>query len=72
MLSIFNPFSNALTTQQVVARTFSDSMSVLSTQMRRLLLEAEVSMANLDRLEMMLVTLHEMVSRENANFSAAK
>lgn len=71
-LSILNPFSNALTTQQVITQTFTDAMSVLSVQMRRIILEAEASMTNLDRLEEMLTTLHEIVSRENANISAEK
>lgn len=71
-LSIFNPFSTVLTTQQVVARTFTGAMSVLSTQMQRIILEAEVNVKNLDRLEEMLITLHEMVSRENADISVAK
>jgi hypothetical protein len=71
-LSIINPFNNALTTQRVITETFTEAMSVLSAQMRRIILEAEVSMKNLDRLEEMLQSLHEIVSRENASISAAK
>ncbi|EKM58534.1 uncharacterized protein PHACADRAFT_252952, partial [Phanerochaete carnosa HHB-10118-sp] len=47
-------------------------MSVLSAQMQRVVLEAEVNMRNLDALEEQLLTLHEMVHRENRTVSAAK
>ncbi|KIP10509.1 hypothetical protein PHLGIDRAFT_33877 [Phlebiopsis gigantea 11061_1 CR5-6] len=72
VLSYLNPFSNALTTREVVTRTFTEAMSVLATQMQRVVLEAEVSVRNLDHLEEMLVTVHEMASRENADITAAK
>lgn len=56
----------------IVTQTFSEAMSVLSTAMERLILEAEINLANLDRLEERLSTLHELVSREDSTVSAAK
>ena len=47
-------------------------MSVLATQMQRIILEAELNVHNLDQPEEMLGTLHEMATRENADISAAR
>jgi hypothetical protein len=40
--------------------------------MSRIILEAEVNMKNLDRLEVMLRGLHEIISNENTGISAVK
>lgn len=66
------PFGDALVVHGVVTRTFTDAMSVFATHLQRIILAAEFNVMNLDRLEHMLVTLHEMVSRENADISATK
>lgn len=52
-------------TDDVVAKTFADAMSVLSANLARLVLEAENNLANLNSLEERLSTLHDMVTREN-------
>lgn len=47
-------------------------MAVLSSHMKRIVVEAEVSIKHLDRLEEMLSTLHEIVTRENKTVVADK
>jgi hypothetical protein len=59
-------------TNDIVTRTFTQAMDVLSGSMQRLIIEAEVSLANLGRLEEQLTTLHEIVSREDSSMSSAK
>ncbi|KAG6916051.1 hypothetical protein DXG01_008624 [Tephrocybe rancida] len=66
------PWSAQKSTHDVVTRTFSEAMGVLSSSMERLILEAEVNLANLERLEERLLTLHEIVSREDISLSGAK
>ena len=44
-------------------------MNVLATQLGRIIIEAEISLANLDRLEQRLVTLHEVLQNENIQLS---
>lgn len=72
VLSVLWPLSSGATTTEVITRTFTDAMNVLSTQMERVILEAEVSLTNLDRLEQRLITLHEQLHRENADISAER
>lgn len=50
--------------KEVVAKTFTDAMGVLSANLRRLVLEAEANLANLNELEEQLSTLHDMVTHE--------
>ncbi|KAI0044174.1 hypothetical protein FA95DRAFT_1562541 [Auriscalpium vulgare] len=65
------PFSpDKAATKAVVTETFNDAMNALSANMRRLVLEAEVSLADLDRLEERLGSLHEIVSREDSTLSS--
>ena len=45
---------------------------MLANQMSRVILEAEVSLANLESLDERLQVLHELVSRENKSISAEK
>lgn len=59
-------------TKEVVRQTFLEAMDVQSTQLSRLVLEAELSLANLDRLEQLLNTLHEQVVREDKTISQEK
>ena len=47
-------------------------MNTLSTNMQRLVLEAEVSISDLDKLEEHLKSIHEIVSREDISISAAR
>ena len=46
-------------------------MDVLSVAMERLIIEAEISLVNLNQLEEHLSTLHGLVSRENLSISSA-
>jgi hypothetical protein len=64
------PFKRS--TNEVVTQTFTEAMNVLAASLRRLVVEAEVSLSNLDRLEERLSTLHELVSREDSSISSAK
>jgi len=58
--------------KQVVTRTFSEAMNTLSANMRRLALEAEVSISDLNTLEEHLKSIHEVVSREDSSIKVAK
>lgn len=53
-------------------RTFTEAMNTLSTNMQRLVLEAEVSISDLNKLEEHLISIHEIVSREDTSISGAK
>ncbi|KAJ4477355.1 hypothetical protein J3R30DRAFT_3291495, partial [Lentinula aciculospora] len=66
------PFYTAPSTQEIVVRTFMETMSVLSTTIERLILEAEIQLAGLERLEERLSVLHELVSREDSSIASAK
>lgn len=75
MLSrIFSPFSLSLAnpTKDAIKETFLMSMDSLSTSMERLIIEAQVSLANLDKLEQHLTLLHEVVLREDTSIHLAK
>jgi hypothetical protein len=58
--------------QNMVTKTFTEAMSVLSNAMERLILEAEVNLGNLNKLEERLLTLHEIVSREDSLLESNK
>jgi len=66
------PWSTSKTTKEVVTETFTEAMNVLSNNMERLIIEAEINLANLNELEERLSTLHELVSREDSSLSSAK
>ncbi|KAF5355251.1 hypothetical protein D9758_006022 [Tetrapyrgos nigripes] len=66
------PFFPKSSTDDVVLKTFSDAMHVLSSGIQRLVLEAEVQRTNLEKLEEHLSVIHELVSREDAHVSAAR
>lgn len=59
-------------TSEIVTKTFTEAMFVLSSAMERLILEAEVNLVNLNKLEERLLTLHDIVSREDSTLSSAK
>ncbi|KAF8867834.1 hypothetical protein BD779DRAFT_1685251 [Infundibulicybe gibba] len=52
--------------------TFSDAMSTLASQLARLILEAELNIAQLTALEERLHTLHALASTEDAALSGAE
>lgn len=66
------PVTKSVSTRTIVAATFSDAMSVLEAQIRRIRLEAEASAVYLDKLEESLITLHEMLARENITLTHEK
>jgi septation ring formation regulator EzrA len=49
---------------RIVTATFQDAMDTLSTQVERLVIEAEANIDNLNQLEESLNALYELVSRE--------
>lgn len=59
-------------TEEIVSQTFNYAINVLSINMGRLILEAEHSLYNLNDLEEQLITLHQIVSREDSSISSAK
>ncbi|KAJ7066693.1 hypothetical protein C8F01DRAFT_1124224 [Mycena amicta] len=56
----------------IVVSAFEDSMNYLSFTMARLVVEFELNLHNLDKLEEQLSVLHELVSRENTSISSAQ
>lgn len=58
--------------KQVVKRTFTEAMDTLSANMQRLVLEAEVSISDLNKLEEHLTSIHEIVAREDTSISVAR
>ncbi|KAJ3915358.1 hypothetical protein F5877DRAFT_81916 [Lentinula edodes] len=60
------------TVEKVVLRTFAEAMQTLSTVVERLILLAEVELANLERLEEHLSVLYDIVIRENFTISSTK
>ncbi|GLB40283.1 hypothetical protein LshimejAT787_0801540 [Lyophyllum shimeji] len=66
------PWSARKPTNDIVLRTFTEAMGVLSASMQRLILEAELNLANLEKLEERLSTLHDQVSREDSTLTSAK
>ncbi|KAI0833648.1 hypothetical protein BC628DRAFT_1308328 [Trametes gibbosa] len=70
-LQILWPFASpAPRTQAAVVEAFRRSMDVHADEMRRLVLELEVSEANLDRLDTHLLMLHDLCTRENLALGA--
>lgn len=53
----------------VVASTFTDAMNVLDANLKRLILEAESNLANLNTLEEHVESLRDMIARENKDVS---
>ncbi|KAJ3759949.1 hypothetical protein EV360DRAFT_40878 [Lentinula raphanica] len=59
-------------TERAVLRTFAEAMRTLSTVVERLILFAELELANLEKLEERLAVLYEMVVQENSAISSTK
>jgi hypothetical protein len=66
------PISKGVATQTIVANSFAEAMSVLETQISRVRLEAEASAILLNNLEQSLITMHELLARENIILSHEK
>ncbi|KAI0251883.1 hypothetical protein BJV78DRAFT_1154081 [Lactifluus subvellereus] len=72
-LSRLWPFSpSEAATTKVVTRTFTEAMNTLSANMQLLVLGAEVSMSDLNKLEEHLKSIHEVVFREDSSISMAR
>ena len=63
------PFGSNASGKELLASTFSQSLSVLSASLERLILAAEASLSSLDKLEEKLGTIHSIVSREDSTLS---
>ncbi|KAJ7455294.1 hypothetical protein B0H11DRAFT_2176198 [Mycena galericulata] len=66
------PWTPSKPKTDVVLATFEDSMNYLSFTMQSLVLEFELNLQNLNKLEEQLSVLHEYVSREDNSLSSAK
>ncbi|TFK49935.1 hypothetical protein OE88DRAFT_1713128 [Heliocybe sulcata] len=65
------PFSSPQS-KEVITATFTEAMDVLSSSLSRVILEAQLQLQNLDKLEQRLATLHEIISREDSWLSSEK
>ncbi|KAG1779064.1 hypothetical protein EV702DRAFT_1216041 [Suillus placidus] len=66
------PFHMGPTTQEVIVDTFTSAMDTFSVAIQRLILEAEISLHNLDVLEEDLSAVREVVMREDVDVTAEK
>lgn len=66
------PFHTGPTTQEVIVDTFTTAMDTFSVAIQRLILEAEISLHNLDVLEEDLSAVREVVMREDIDVTAEK
>ena len=71
-ISYIWPYYDDSKTKELVSRSFSEAMTVLSNHVERVVLEAQQSLINLDRLDEHLITLHEIIHRENSSAIADK
>ncbi|OAX37484.1 hypothetical protein K503DRAFT_771448 [Rhizopogon vinicolor AM-OR11-026] len=63
-LTALNPFHTGPTTQEIIVGAFTYAMDTFSVTIQRLILEAEVSLHNLDTLEEEMLAVREAVTRE--------
>ena len=59
-------------TNGIVIVTFTNAMDIQAEEMERLIIEAEISLSNLNTLEEGLSTVHEIIVREDGSLSEAK
>jgi DNA repair ATPase RecN len=73
-LIAISPFISSTThpLSEIIMETFNEAISVMSSSIHRLILEAQNSLANLEKLEEYLSTIHELLSREDLSISSAK
>ncbi|KAJ6510495.1 hypothetical protein C8R45DRAFT_964284 [Mycena sanguinolenta] len=71
ILSQLVPWTSKPKTNLVLS-TFEDSMNYLTFAIQGLVLEFELNLQNLNKLEEQLSVLHELVSREDSSISSAK
>ncbi|KAI9509813.1 hypothetical protein F5148DRAFT_977694 [Russula earlei] len=58
--------------KRAVTQAFTEAMDTLSANMQRLILEAQVSNSDLDKLEEHLNSIYDVVSREDSSIATAK
>src|SRR6267154_1263297 len=71
-LTALIPFRTGPTKQEVIVGVFTSAMDTFSTSIQRLILEAEISLHNLDTLEEDLSAVREAVMREDVSITAEK
>lgn len=71
-LSMLVPFKWGKSTNEIITTTFAEAMDVLSTNMRRLIIDAKTSYDELLQLEESLGTLHAMAVREDRTVTESK
>lgn len=71
-MKIIWPFSSNDPNKELLAATFTQSLSVLSNSLERLILSAEASLVSLNNLEEQLNTIYGIVSREDSSLSVAQ
>ncbi|KAE9388719.1 hypothetical protein BT96DRAFT_1003935 [Gymnopus androsaceus JB14] len=71
-MNAISPFYFSPAGAEVVVRTFADVMGSLSSVIGQLIVEAEIQLANLDKLEERLLVVHEIILREDSLMSLAK
>ena len=69
LIRVIWPFGTQKPSRDTVVEAFRGSMDVHAEEMARLILEVEVSNANLDQLEEDLAVLHELCTREKITLS---
>lgn len=72
VMRVLWPFGSASGTQEVVRSTFEDAMAVMGDAMARVVVEAQLSLGHLQDLEQRLLTLHEIIAREDKAVEADK
>ncbi|OJT02448.1 hypothetical protein TRAPUB_7015 [Trametes pubescens] len=74
VLQVIWPFASPPSppSQDLVVAAFRDSMDVHAAEMRRLVLELDVSEKNLDRLDVHLGALHDLCTRENVGLTTVR
>ncbi|KAJ7126825.1 hypothetical protein C8R44DRAFT_779661 [Mycena epipterygia] len=66
------PWTSTTPKTDIILTTFEDSMNYLSVTMQSLIVEFELNLQNLNKLEEQLSVLYEFVSREDKSISSAK
>jgi hypothetical protein len=66
------PFSSSLTTNEIITEKFTDSLNVLASELTRLIIEAEINIANLDELEVKLGVFYDTMMEEDRSLKSAK
>jgi hypothetical protein len=68
---VWSSYHSEVATRQVI-RPFVHAMNALSANMQRLLTDVEMTISDLNKLEDHLMSIHELVSREDVSISMAK